>query len=296
MDFAPGIVPGISRADYDAVFALNQSSIKIIDERHVKAAWRRLRHPDPPSRAMIVGTAFHLMLLEPEKFNEQFVVIPKWDMRTKVGKESRAAWEADNPGWESRYELTVDEMLNLQGLVRQFLEHPVASVMIDNAIHYELGVFWNHPEYGFPCKALVDVVTRYEGRTWVLDLKSTRDVSPQFWSREIANRGYMIQAEWIIQGLNELSPAERDFGFLVGETGGERDVMIYEAGPTTRWEASHRIARACLQWDQAIRSDTFPGAEPRIQMIEAPRWAMTHMNEWEGLVRGDDDAGIADEE
>ncbi len=286
MEFKPGVFPQITRAEYDAVIALNQSSIKLIDERHVRAAWRRLHHPDPPSEEMIEGSAFHCLLLEPKLFDERYIVRPKWDMRTKVGKTGREEWEAANPGWELKYELLEGKKAELDLQVAAMKAHPLVGRLIEGAVAMECAIFWTHPEYGFPCKALVDGISRVDGRTIVWDPKTTRDATAQFWRREIANRNYMIQAEWTIQGFDELAPAERDFFFVALETEGDMDIAIYEVGSLTRFEARHRISKACKKWAKALETGIYPGASTEVQLIEAPRWAMTH--EREDLGDGDE--------
>lgn len=290
MEFKPGIYPGISRADYDSVVALNQSSIKLISERHVKAAWTRLHHPDDPSQAMIEGQAFHAMLLEPGKFSKRFAVYPNVTKVSKAGKDEWAKWEVGNAG---KWGLKADKMLELQAQVHALLSHPVVARWVDQAIYHEFAVMWEHPTYGFPCKALVDAVSRDEGRTWVWDAKTTRNATAAFWAREIVNLSYLIQAEWTIQGLNQIAEAERDFAFVAIETTGFNDVAIFECGPLTRFEARHRIDKACRQWAKALSSGIFPGPTTQIQQIEAPRWAMTHEQDFEqlgeeGLIDGDE--------
>lgn len=290
MEFKVGMFPEITRAEYDSVVALNQSSIKLIDERHVRAAWRRLHHPDPPSEAMIKGSAFHCLLLEPRLFDERYVVRPKWDMRTKVGKADRELWEAENVGWELKYEIPEEDFAEMQVQVAAMKAHPTVGRLIEGAVYCECAIFWEHPQYGFFCKALVDGVSRVDGRTIVWDPKTTRDATASFWRKEINNRNYMVQAEWTLQGFNELAPADRDFFFVPIELGGDMDIMIYECGPLTRFEAKHRIEKACQKWAKALATGTYPGAATGVQMIEAPKWAMTHERDFE-IGGGDDDGG-----
>jgi hypothetical protein len=168
------------------------------------------------------------------------------------------------------------------------MRHPVAERWVDGLIHTEFAAMWLHPIYGFPCKALVDAVSRDRGRTWVWDAKTTRDATPAFWRKEVVNRGYLIQSEWTIQGLNEIAPAERDFAFVVAETKGYMDVSVYECGALTRFEAKHRIAKACRKWAQALETGRFEGASTEVQLIEAPKWAMTHESDWDEIEEGTD--------
>ena len=50
------------------------------------------------TNAMSFGTLVHTMFLEPEQFEKEFVIAPKFDRRTKAGKEEAAAWEEANTG------------------------------------------------------------------------------------------------------------------------------------------------------------------------------------------------------
>ena len=53
--------------------------------------WYKYKNPDyipeSPTPAQILGHALHTAILEPEKVEEQFVVLPKVDKRTKAGAE-----------------------------------------------------------------------------------------------------------------------------------------------------------------------------------------------------------------
>ena len=51
-----------------------------------------LENPQPPSSAMKFGTALHMQVLQPEEYNKHYVVMPKFDKRTKKGKEDFEAF------------------------------------------------------------------------------------------------------------------------------------------------------------------------------------------------------------
>ena len=48
--------------------------------------------------AMIKGSAFHVLTLEPDKFLDQYAIAPKVDRRTKAGKETWANFSSENEG------------------------------------------------------------------------------------------------------------------------------------------------------------------------------------------------------
>ena len=47
-----------------------------------------MNHPQPATTAMKFGSAFHMNVLQPEKFNSNYAISPKFDRRTKQGKEN----------------------------------------------------------------------------------------------------------------------------------------------------------------------------------------------------------------
>ena len=61
---------------YSQIEAMNWSRLKVIDKSPLAFQWA-LRHPREETEAMAFGTAFHLALLEPELFQESYVVAPE---------------------------------------------------------------------------------------------------------------------------------------------------------------------------------------------------------------------------
>lgn len=48
------------------------------------------------SEALLVGSAFHAMMLEPDVFKKDYAFEPAMDRRTKAGKEYIAEWKEGN--------------------------------------------------------------------------------------------------------------------------------------------------------------------------------------------------------
>ena len=46
-----------------------------------------LENPQPASAAMKFGSALHMQVLQPEEYDKHYVVMPKFDKRTKQGKQ-----------------------------------------------------------------------------------------------------------------------------------------------------------------------------------------------------------------
>ena len=52
------------------------------------------------------GSAVHSLTLEPNNFEKEFAVMPKFNLRTNKGKEEASAWRTQNA---DKYHLTTDE-------------------------------------------------------------------------------------------------------------------------------------------------------------------------------------------
>ena len=55
-------------------------------------------NPSAPSDDMVLGSAFHKIVLEPETFDDEFVVMPNFDRRTKDGKMQYALFVEQSNG------------------------------------------------------------------------------------------------------------------------------------------------------------------------------------------------------
>src|SRR5882757_7827890 len=91
--YRPGLYPGLSRATYESIDAINISKLAYFD-RTASHARHFMQHPPSPSEAMEFGTAFHMAVLEQERFVDEYIVPPECDRRTREGKATWAEFEA----------------------------------------------------------------------------------------------------------------------------------------------------------------------------------------------------------
>ena len=118
----PGIYKDITFADYTLVDAVNASKLEpfMRTPAHAREA---MLHPGEGTEAMVMGHAFHTFLLEPERFAADYAVPPKVDRRTTAGKQTWAAWEAENPG---RTLLKAEEAESYERMARSIMAHDFA--------------------------------------------------------------------------------------------------------------------------------------------------------------------------
>jgi len=99
-DHPPMVGVTIPDNEYFALPAVNNSTLKKMEFSPERFRYE-IENPSDRSPAFELGSAIHMAILEPEKFASTYIIQPKFDRRTKIGKEASAAWEAENHGKSS---------------------------------------------------------------------------------------------------------------------------------------------------------------------------------------------------
>jgi exodeoxyribonuclease VIII len=147
--------------------------------------------PPKESDAFAFGHAVHCLALEPEKFDERFVVTPKIDRRTKEGKVAWAEYLADCEG-----KTALDEQDHADALacVQALYNHAEFATIMAQPRRVE--VPFEFDLFGHRFKAKPDCII--DSMRLILDIKTTDDASPHRWQWSAVDYGYHRQA-WIYQ-------------------------------------------------------------------------------------------------
>ena len=133
--------------------------------------------PDPETTAMQVGSAFHTIILEPEKFHEEYICGPvDCDKRTSAGKKAWNELQEDNP---KKVILGVSDWDMIHYMKESLSRHNLASDMLKLDEGYaEETIMWNDEELNTLMKGRTDF--RNLSRKAIIDLKSTRPYTLSF--------------------------------------------------------------------------------------------------------------------
>ena len=265
----PGLyrdVPSEVYHSWDAVSASLLADLRRFPPAQVR--WNML-HPSAPTPAMRFGSALHAALLEPDTFDERYVRAPDVDRRTKAGKEAWAAVEA-----EGRTVLSFDDMIRIDGMRSAAMAHPIVRRLLEGVGVNEASLVWQDPIHDLPCKLRVDRLVQLDGRSFVIDFKSTADVSPAAFSRTIENLAYHIRAAWYLRGLREVATAEREYLWIAQDKGEPYLPAVYQIDPDDLAEGAGDCARLLAFYAHCRASDVWPGyTEDQAEICQRPRWA-----------------------
>lgn len=221
-----------------------------------------------PTEDMVFGTAFHLMLLEPDRWDQEAAVAPQVDRRTKVGK---AAWEEFQAQAEGKLVVSLDDYDRLRKMTTAALQNPWARRLLEEEGRTEAACQWEDPETGLPLKTLFD---RILGSGVILDVKSAADPTPEVWPASAARYGYHRQSPFYQDAAWEVMALENaDFVFLVVGKAPPYETVLYSPDFSTD-DAGRQENRAILnELAERRRTGNWTSrSHGQIETFSLPRW------------------------
>lgn len=213
-----------------------------------------------PTPAMIFGSAVHCFILEPDEFESRYAISPKFDRRTKAGKEAHAEFEAQAEG---KIVLNQLDLNQLEILRNRILESDEARRMIEKATAFEIEkeIIIETAEGSIPFRGIADGI----GNGYIFDLKTTQDSSPDKFSRSAYSFGYHLQAA----AYRKMFGVD-DFFWLAIEKDPPFNVMIYRQAQRAKDLSDEHLIKSI---EAFIRWDGKPSSyEPGIMNLDLPGW------------------------
>jgi len=189
-----------------------------------------LSNPESPS--LIVGDAEHVLLLQPDLFDQRYYVRPEGiDSRTTEGKKKLAELRLSSVG---KRELTIEQHENIKAMANAVLYEPFLDQIIhDPSTKIEQAVVWE--DSGVTCKCRPDLwVPRPDQETdLILDLKTADDPSPEMFGgtssfSPIRKYRYDMQLAHYVRGISEFTGRHCAAGLIVVGKSDPYDVFIYD--------------------------------------------------------------------
>jgi len=213
----PGWYLDIGNDDYHGGFGVSSSRCKIVMEKTLaKYHYEITHHEEKSTDTMALGTAFHTLTLEPDKFDEDIAVRPD-SIKQRRGKE----WESFKMEAGKRTIITEDQLKKAKIMATNVREHPVASVLVGDGVK-ESSIYWWYKsneweddykgEYKIMCKVRPDFLS--SNMPVVIDLKSADDPGETAFLKAMNNYYYHLSGAMYLEGVNqckELHQKNRSF-------------------------------------------------------------------------------------
>lgn len=203
---------GISRSD---LFKISRSP------KHFKY---EQENPAEQSKALLFGIALHSYVLEPEKFKEEYAIIPNCDKRTKAGKETYRQFLSENEG---KFFVEQDDMDAIMQMADSINEIPIARKLLEGK--HEQSFFWTDKMTGEKCKCRPDIMTEIGGTTIIADLKTCESARTDMFMKKAVEYGYDLQAYMYCEGVSKNINKKCCFVFIAIEKKPPYAVNILQA-------------------------------------------------------------------
>ena len=193
--------PGIYDIDID-VYLGEQSYISSSGLKRVlkspEALQRYLLRQHESTPRLDLGTAVHCALLEPERFEREYVALPVEHVDLFHAQDLQLIRE-QRP-YPLRF-ITQAQMETVHGIREQVARQPDIAALLRRGLA-ERSLFWQDPETGIRCKVRPDLLVLPH---LILELKTTFDASLAVFQRTLQMQRYHLSAAMYLDGVAHLT-------------------------------------------------------------------------------------------
>lgn len=260
----PGIYEGVSHYDYLKWEAVSTSRLTLVKKSpaHLRYA---LDHGDSKkSDALTLGTAVHAAVLLPETFEEEYICGPDCRRGTKEWDAFEVKYFTKNVLTPADYCAVMEIRAAVEGVAR------VEDLLIGSK--REVSMVWKNSAISQKCKGRMDAYN--EEFNTIIDLKTTKDASPEGFAKSIFNYGYYRQAAFYMEGARACGLDCKHFIFVAVETEPPYGVALYELTDGVLKLGQKENADLLEQYHTCTVKNEWPSYSKDIQFIGIPQWSM----------------------
>lgn len=219
--------------------------------------------PSMPTPAMIMGNLVHTMVLEPHKFDSEFVMRPEMDRRTNAGKQAFNAFTMTLAGRQS---VTCEQVSEADAIQKAVMAQPMCEALLKDC-KIEQSIYFTHEATGIQCKVRPDAWNN----SIVVDLKTTQDASYRAFQSSAFKFGYFLQAGMIHQGLSSIGLSLEKFVFMVVEKETPHAVALYVLDDEAIDYGVCRFNTLMERYAECLASENWPSFG--LQVLSVPNYA-----------------------
>lgn len=287
----PGIYPDLSNDNYHKSPGISASGISLILDCPRKYWWNYLsgeaERKDTPN--MKLGRLVHTLVLEPETFTDLYYrarpdqlkreIEAKYPNLTK--KEIDGMWAQEKLERELYVAQHADKELIDDDLLKQatamadsIKSQPLFQKMMSKGDHHiEHSLMWEDDETGALFRSRPD----YYNAFCIIDIKTTKDASPEAFSRSVYQYGYHRQGAMAIDGLNKLAggghPNWDSVVTFVVESDAPYISAPYLLSENAIQRGREEYKKGGLIYKDCLANATWNGYSEQIVELDLPQWA-----------------------
>jgi exodeoxyribonuclease VIII len=251
---------------------ISKSHLDVIASSSPLHYWHKYLNPErereEPTRAMIIGSAIHSAILEPDLFPSEYVASPGFDRRSTKGRENAEAFAAEHKG---KVVLEPEDFSMCLTIRDRVHNHPVAGGLLVGG-RSEQSFYAIDSETGELIKCRTDYL--HDSGHLIVDIKSTEDASPDGFGRSCVKFRYPVQTAWYQHVLRSAyGECPQHWAFVAVEKEPPFAVGVYFPTPEQIDFAAHAARRDFLRIVEHRRAGVWPDFTPVEPLpLSLPNW------------------------
>ena len=213
--------------------------------------------------SMVMGNLVHTMVLEPHKFDSEFVMRPEMDRRTNAGKQAFNAFTMTLAG---RQGVTYEQVAEANAIQKAIIENDLAFALLQDC-KIEQSIYFTHESTGIQIKCRPDA---WNGSI-VVDLKTTASANYRDFQNSVFKYGYDTQAAIIKLALASINISLEKFVFIAVEKEPPYAVGIYVLDEEVIDYGIRKLENLLVKYSECLQDNKWPSYP--IQTILLPKWA-----------------------
>jgi exodeoxyribonuclease VIII len=254
------LVTGMPNDAYHAFDGISKSGLDLV-ARSPAHYFYRAQHE--PTRAMVIGSATHAAIFEPDVFAKQYMLLRDvTDRRSSAYKQAVAVHGEDNV-------LTGKEADSVHGMQAALRLNPHAVALLDATGWCEIAVFATDPVTGVLVKCKFDKLLHDLSS---VDLKTTQDIRE--FAKSVANYRYHVQQAFY-SDVFEWATGEqlRSFDFLAAEKDAPNASKVFALDKPSV-DYGRKLYREALEaYAAALASGDWSMPDGAREYLTLPTWA-----------------------
>ena len=224
-------------------------------------------NPQPPTPAMILGTATHRMILEPERVGDMAI----WGTLPEEKVRNGKVWEAFKAANAAKLIVTVKESEAMIGMTVGARKHLPIRKYADAKGKTEVSMVWTDKASGRRFKARLDKIIL--ATHTIPDLKTCRDCRSYQFGAQAYALGYHIKEAIYWTGYRALTGSEPRMKLMAIESKAPHESAVYRVTKDVILQGLEELDTLLKLLAECEETNTWPPAQEDEADLVLPTWA-----------------------
>jgi exodeoxyribonuclease VIII len=257
------ITINLSNAEYHAHSSISKSGLDLVARSPAHFMYGEKRES---TRAMVIGSAIHAAILEPQRFATDYMLLK--DVADRRASEYKQAVKVHT----AELVLVGHEADFVSGMQESVSHNQEASALLAETGQAELSVFTTDPETGVKVKCRFDWITE---SAIALDLKKTQDARAEAFSKSIMNYRYHVQAAFYSDVWQwETGEELQAFKFLAMEERMPHFAKLWQLDDVSLMIGRQLYREALNTYARCLDAGQWDMQDGGTELIALPNWVM----------------------